>query len=113
MPMKAQAASIHIAPTPFADRMEAPLPEAFALAPALLVACAFSLLEAVRGKTLATEGVTEPLAVVAETVLLMVALVVEYAREYEVAVQAAKDVELVQVVSSETKPEGVAVPMVL
>lgn len=122
MPKKAPAASIPnrlpelaektIAPLLDPEELALALSEELSLALGLSVGSAVWLLDPVKGKTLAIDGSTEPLAVVANVELLIVVFVVDTAREYEEAVQAGKDVELVQVVSSFTEPDGVAVPTV-
>ena len=89
-----------------------PFPETVALV--LGLATALTPLDAVTGKLLATEAVTVPPVAeeVVDIVLLIVAFVVATAREYDVAVQAEYEVELVQVASVDTDPDGVAVPTV-
>lgn len=79
IPKKVPAARTVKKPPICAGNEVAPEPDGLALA--LPVASARSLLVAPRGKTLATEAVTVPLCVVADIELLMVAFVVEYARE--------------------------------
>lgn len=79
MPKKVQAA-IMLMMLPVYAGIEAatlPAPESDGLALPLPVASARPVLDPVRGKTLATEGVTLPLWVVADMELLIVAFVVE------------------------------------